>query len=140
MKVKAIHLYVALVCGLAIVLLATHDWSAIVHLPRPSLVGLGALVVLGLLSESLALTVHLSKSSGNSSITFIPLVACVLLFGPTSGVVLMVITGAVGEFLVRKKAPLKGVFNISQWICATTAGGWAFAAGCGGRAGNVCRC
>ncbi len=128
MKVKVIHLYVALVCGLAIVLLATHDWGTLAYLPRPSLVGLGALVVLGLLSESLALTVHLSKSSGNSSITFIPLVACVLLFGPTSGVVFMVITGAIGELLVRKKAPLKGVFNISQWICATTAGGWAFSA------------
>ncbi|MFG1691706.1 hypothetical protein ACGF5M_06090, partial [Gemmatimonadota bacterium] len=108
MKVKAIHLYVALICGLAIVLLAAHDWGTIVHLPRPSLVGLGALVVLGLLSESLALTVHLSKSSGNSSITFIPLVACVLLFGPTAGVVFMVITGSVGEFFVRKKPPLKG--------------------------------
>jgi putative nucleotidyltransferase with HDIG domain len=83
---------------------------------------------MGLLSESLAIRMKVGRDSGNASITFIPLLASAQLFGPAAAMILMPVTGAFGEFVVRRKVPLRGVFNVAQWTVATFAGGWAFLA------------
>jgi len=93
-----------------------------------------ALLVMGLLSEGLAIRVDLAgRKEGNSSVTFIPLLASVQLFGPTSAVVLMATTGGFGEFFVRRKERIRAVFNVAQWTVAASVGGLAFSA-LGGKA------
>lgn len=126
MKPRAIHIYVAIVTATALVCLALLDWHEVTRLPREHLFGLAALIALGLISEALALRIQVGNTSGNSTITFIPLLASVLLFGPTAAVLLMGLTGFVGEFAIRRKEGLKGLFNISQWIVATFLASWVF--------------
>lgn len=113
-------------CCAALVALAATDWHAVINLPHAGLRGLLALAVISLLSESLAIRLTVGKSAGNSSITFIPLLASVQLFGPASAVLLMGFTGVLVEFLVRRNHLVKGLFNSAQLIVATFAAGMAF--------------
>lgn len=123
-----VRAYVTAMCGLALVALALTDWASLVVMGAPSLVGLGALMGMGLLSESLAIRLTVGKSAGNTSITFIPLLAGVQLFGPPAAVLLMGLTGAFGEFLIRRKVFVRGIFNVSQWVVASFVGGLVFRA------------
>ena len=88
--------------------------------------GLLALVILGLISESLSLTVKVGGNSGSSSITFLPLLTCVLLFGPVPAVMLHAATGSFGEIIVRRTEPIKAIFNISQFLLSTVVAGLVF--------------
>ncbi|HSW28874.1 MAG TPA: HD-GYP domain-containing protein [Longimicrobiales bacterium] len=81
---------------------------------------------MSILSESLAIRLTVGKSAGNSSITFIPLLASVQLFGPEAAVLLMGVTGILVEFAIRRNELIRGVFNSSQLIFATFIAGWAF--------------
>lgn len=126
MKLRGIHYFVFLAVFLAIVAIPWHDWDAFIRLPALHLAGFAFLVVLGLITESLALTITVGRSAGNSSVAFLPLLTSVLLFGSASGVVFLSITGLIAEFLIRKKEAIRGVFNIAQYIISTTAGGIAF--------------
>ncbi|MDP2857811.1 MAG: hypothetical protein Q8P50_07535, partial [Bacillota bacterium] len=123
-----VRAFVAAVFAAAMICLAATDWGALVRLDTGSAIALAALVGMGLLSESLAIRLQVGRDAGNTSITFIPLLASVQLFGPAAAIVLMAVTGAVGEFAVRRKTLIRGVFNLSQWTCATFVGGWAFLA------------
>lgn len=101
------------------------DWSSLIH--RPDLKAWGVLLVMGVVSESFAIRLDVGKKSGsNSSITFVPLLASVQLFGPASAVVLMAATGAFGEFVVRRKEPIRATFNVAQWTIAAFVAGWVF--------------
>lgn len=128
MRRKGIRIYVGLMGALAVLCLVLLAWEDLLSLPRPHLVGILALTVLGLLSESLAVTFTVARNRGNSSITFLPLLACVILFGPTSAVLLMGISGGVAEFLIRRKEPIRAFFNLSQYITSTTLAGVGFSA------------
>ncbi|MFH1570808.1 MAG: hypothetical protein ABIL09_22640, partial [Gemmatimonadota bacterium] len=118
----------AVIFAAAIVSLAATDWGALARLDTASAIGLAALVGMGLLSEALAIRLGVGRDAGNTSITFIPLLASVQLFGPPAAIVLMAVTGAFGEFAVRRKPFIRGIFNVSQWTCATYFGAWAFLA------------
>lgn len=122
-KVKAFVAVTALGAASALVLT---DWSLLAGLAAPKVLGFAALVAMGLLSESLAIRLTVGRTSGNTSITFIPLLASVQLFGPAAAVTLMAVTGGFGEVVVRKKEPIRAVFNISQWIVSASIAGWAF--------------
>jgi hypothetical protein len=113
MKSKAIQTYVAFVVLMAAAILGGQDWSVLTQFPWVSVVGFLALVVLGVLSESWALTITVGRSAGGSSITFLPLLASILLFGPV---------------FIRKKEKVRAVFNVAQYVVSTAAGGWAFTA------------
>jgi putative nucleotidyltransferase with HDIG domain len=128
MKSKAIQTYVAFVVLMAAAILGGQDWSVLTQFPWVSVVGFLALVVLGVLSESWALTITVGRSAGGSSITFLPLLASILLFGPTAAVLFMLVTGLVGEVFIRKKEKVRAVFNVAQYVVSTAAGGWAFTA------------
>ena len=82
------------------------------------------LIGIALFSESLA--IGLSVGGGKSSITFLPLLASVQLFGPVGGLALIVPTMAFVEFVVRRKSLMKGTFNVAQAVVGTTLGGMAF--------------
>jgi len=104
--------------------LVVTDWSALGELPQASIFGLAGLIGIALFSESLA--IGLSVGGGKSSITFLPLLASVQLFGPVGGLALIVPTMAFVEFVVRRKSLMKGTFNVAQAVVGTTLGGMAF--------------
>ena len=118
--------YIMLVCVGAAACSAVTDWGYLVDLPQASLLGLAGLIAVGVLSEGMAIGLSVGASASTSSITFLPLLAGVQLFGPAAGVLLVAITQVFGEFVVRKKEPLKGTFNVAQAIVATTVAGWVF--------------
>ncbi len=104
------------------------DWGVLSSLSFESWAGLLSLVILGLVSEALSIKVKLAGNSGSSSITFLPLLTCVLLFGPVPAVILHAATGAFGEVIVRRNEPIKAIFNISQYLLCTVVGGIVFEA------------
>jgi putative nucleotidyltransferase with HDIG domain len=126
MKLRAIHLYVVSVCLAGVAVQPFLDWHAFTQLGNEHLFGLAALTALGVMSESLALTIKFGGSTGNTSITFIPLSASVLAFGPPSAVVFVFSTGVLAEFVIRKKEPLRATFNIGQYLLSTALAGWVF--------------
>lgn len=125
MNERRVQAYVVLMCLAAAICLFFTDWASLAALPSQSLVGLAGLVAVALLSESLAVGIGTS-AGGNSSITFLPLLASVQLFGPPAGVVLAVSTLSFVEFVVRRKPLDRAAFNVAQCVVATTLAGSAF--------------
>ena len=123
-----VRTYVAVVVVLSLGSLPLVDWASLFGLPAEAWAGLLALITLGLLSESLSLTIKVGGNSGSSSITFLPLLACVLLFGPAPALILHATTGTFGELIIRQKLPIKAIFNISQFVLSTVVGGLVFTA------------
>jgi len=126
MRNRFVTAYVGLAGAAALAALLVTDWGALALLNAGGALGLTALIGMGLFSESLAIRLKVGRDSGNTTITFIPLLASVQLFGPPAALILMVATGAFGEFLVRGKTPIRGLFNVSQWTVATFLGGVVF--------------
>ena len=124
---RAIKYYVGFTALLALGALLVQDWSVFADFPARDVGGFLVLLTLGLLAESRTLPITVGKRTGStSSIIFVPLLSSVLLFGPAPTVLLMGVTGFVGEFFVRKKEALRALFNTSQYIIATAAAGFAF--------------
>lgn len=123
---RSIHIYVAFVLTAAVFALLSQDWLQFFALPPRVLAGVGFLTLLGLASEGTALRSTLGRGTSTSSITFLPLLACVLLFGTTASVLFFAINGAIAEFFIRRKALLKSVFNASQYVLCTAVAGWVF--------------
>jgi putative nucleotidyltransferase with HDIG domain len=127
MNQRAIRYYVGFTAVLAFGAVLIQDWSVFADFSRRDLAGFSVLLILGLLAESRTLPITVGKRAGStSSIIFVPLLSSVLLFGPAPTVLLMGLTGFVGEFFVRKKELLRAAFNTSQYIIATAAAGSAF--------------
>jgi putative nucleotidyltransferase with HDIG domain len=127
-RIQPIHLYVSAVLVFAVTLSAGLDWSFEAADTSRSLLGFTVLLFLGIGSEAAAIRLNVGRSSGNTSITFIPLLACVAAFGPAAGVVFFLLSGLVVEFGIRKKEFVRSVFNVAQYVAATAAGGLAFQA------------
>ena len=102
------------------------DWEMVITLPAAALLGLAALVALGLLSEYLALTIDVTSNRGTSTITFLPSLATLLLFGPAAAAIFSLTMGGVGDFAFRRKPPLKATFNTAQYGLSMVLAGWAF--------------
>lgn len=113
-------------CVAAAVAAFLTDWAALAELPPSSQLGLAGLIAIGVLSEGLAIGLTVGASASTSSITFLPLLAGVQLFGPAAGVLLVALTQVIGEFGFRRKEPLRATFNVAQMILATSVGGWVF--------------
>ena len=114
------------ICVAAAVAAGLMDWSVLGQLSEGSLFGLAGLIAIGVLSEALAVSLTVGGTASTSSITFLPLLAGVQLFGPTAGLVLVFITQFFGEFVVRRKSTIRATFNVAQMVLATAVGGWAF--------------
>jgi len=128
MNERRLQAYVALIWVSAIACLAITDWALLWALPTDALAGLAGLILIAILSESLAiglLSVD-SRSVGKASITFLPLLASVQLFGPPAGVTLSLATLSFAELVVRRKSLFRATFNVAQTVVATTIAGAAF--------------
>jgi len=123
---RGIHLYVGATVLLSLMLIATQDWGSLSNFPVSAAVGLGSLVLLGLISEASAFTYRLGASGGSSSLVFLPLVAAVVLFGPTAAICLIIVTTVPGEFLIRRRPFIRAAFNVAQYVNATVVAGFLF--------------
>ena len=128
MQSNSTRLYVALVTALAATSFLFVDWMSLAALGEDIWTGLLSLIILGLVSESLSLSVKVAGNRGSSSITFLPLLACVLLFGPVPALIFHAATGTFGELIIRKSEPIKATFNISQYLLSTAVAGLVFTA------------
>lgn len=136
MKIRTIHIYVTSTVALALIALGVQDWSWIVPHSLADVrdafdpvTGFVVLLMLGFFSESVTLPISIGrKAASTSSIVFLPLLGSLLLFGPEPTVLFMAITGISGEFLIRRKEPLRASFNSAQYIIATALGGSVFSA------------
>ena len=128
MQSTSIRIYVALVTALAAASFLFVDWVSLAPLGEDVWTGLLSFIILGLVSESLSLSVKVAGNRGSSSITFLPLLACVLLFGPVPALIFHAATGTFGELIVRKNEPIKATFNISQYLLSTAVAGLVFTA------------
>jgi putative nucleotidyltransferase with HDIG domain len=126
MQDRQVRIYVGVVWALALTCLIGTDWRTIIDLPGTSILGLATLVLIGLTSESVAISLSVGGSGGRSSITFLPLLAAVQLFGPEAGIVLILLTLCFAEFVIRRKGWLKATFNVAQAVLAATIAGWGF--------------
>ena len=97
-------------------------------LSREHLISWAVLVLLGLMSEGLAMRVEVGKNSGSTSVIFIPVLVGLLLFGPAAALALMLVAGVSAELAIRKKPPRKVIFNAGQWALACGIGGLVFGA------------
>ncbi|NNM33258.1 MAG: hypothetical protein HKO53_09335, partial [Gemmatimonadetes bacterium] len=126
MRPKAIHTLVSAVCIAVVAGVMSLDLTPLALLAPRDLLGLAALVGLGLLAEYLALTIDVSKNKGASTITFLPCLTTLLVFGPAAGTFFMMLVGGLGEFGFRRKPPLKATFNTAQYGLSMLIAGWAF--------------
>lgn len=126
MNERRLKLYIYSMYFAAILAGTLTDWSSIGDLPRPALLGWLGLIVIGVLSEALAIGLSVGATSSTSSITFLPLLAAVQLFGPAPAIILVCVTQVFGELVVRRK-PLERVsFNVAQAVVGTAVGGYLF--------------
>jgi putative nucleotidyltransferase with HDIG domain len=133
-----LNLFVAGVVLAGIASAVSQDWARLIALPAESLFSIAVLILLSLFSEVLSLPLEVGKGSGGdpstttTSISFIPVLVGLILFGPAAAIVLMLTAGLTTEVVVRKKPAIKTLFNAGQWALACGLGGIAFSAA-GGR-------
>jgi len=141
MKLTRVQIYVGVIVVLASGATVLQDWGSLLGIlfssgpfPWRHVVGWTALLLLGLMAETLTLSIKVGRSAGStSSINFLPLLTSILLFGPVPTVLFWGITGVVGEFLIRKKETIRAVFNSAQYVLATSVSAWIYD-GLGGEA------
>jgi putative nucleotidyltransferase with HDIG domain len=128
MQNRTLKAFVFTVISLGAVALAFQDWAGLAAFPAEVMIGYGVLIILGLISEGTALRLTLGRGGTTSSTIFLPLIACVLLFGPAATVLFFAISGVISEFFIRRKEVVKASFNLAQYVISAAIAGWAFQA------------
>lgn len=83
--------------------------------------GIAALMALTILAEGLG--VRISAGRAVFSVSLIPTVATVPLFGPSVAVLSTAVSQTIAQFVVLKHHPIKAIFNVSQLSFAIAFGG-----------------
>lgn len=126
MNDRRLTAYIWSIYGLAVCALFLTDWSSLAQLPGDAVLGWVGLIVVGVLSEGLAIGLSVGAAASTSSITFLPLLAAVQLFGPSAAVILVCVTQVFGELVVRRKPVGRVLFNVAQVVVATVLAGYLF--------------
>lgn len=125
---QRIHAYVLLLSVGAIWLVPQVQWPDLAALPVDGVIALLILMALGLFSERWSVAYSGGARGGSHSVTFIPLLASVLLFGTAAPVLFIGVTGTVAEVFFRKKGALRATFNVAQYVFASALAGLVFQA------------
>ena len=100
------------------------------HIPSPDVElhwnALAAFALLGFLSEATYLRLRVGQSETNASVAFIPFIASLLLFDTGWAVSIAAVAELGVEYVVRKKPPIKIIFNVSQLIVSLSLASWAY--------------
>ena len=111
---KRAQTYCMIVVAVALIVMPQYDWSVLWELDQASVIGACALVVLAIISESLSISGTVGNQKPTSSIAFLPLFACVLLFPAQVAIAAAIITFGTGQVFIHKRPPLRAAFNASQ--------------------------
>ena len=125
---QRIHAYVALVTLGSLGLATQVAWVDLWSLPADSTLALLVLMALGMFSERWSVAYSGGERGGSHTVTFIPLLACVLLFGSAAPVFFIAVTGTVAEVFFRKKGALRATFNVGQYVFASAVAGITYQA------------
>jgi putative nucleotidyltransferase with HDIG domain len=85
-----------------------------------------AFAALGFLSEATYLRLRVGQSETNASVAFIPFIASLLLFDTGWAVSIAAVAEFGVEYAVRRKPPLKILFNVSQLVVSLSLASWVF--------------
>jgi putative nucleotidyltransferase with HDIG domain len=110
---RSAYIYFSVVIAAAIGLSALAFWAIDGGVPHSHLLGVLAFVGLGILAEVLAMDVGPSRSA-SSSIGFIPLLACIIIFPLGIALCAAIAVHSFTQLVVRRRIPWKAAFNISQ--------------------------
>lgn len=126
-RVNKIQVYVTAMALAAGVAVACVDWGQLALLGSQALYGVLVLLFVGLVSEHQSVSTMEGDRRGSShTITFIPLSASVILFGPAAAALFIGVVGTIAEFLIREKSLDRGIFNTSQYLVSTAIAGGIF--------------
>lgn len=126
MKRPSFQTFVTMMVAAGTAAAALQDWPKLVGQPSQQLFGVAVLILLALFSEALSLSLDIGKHSARSSVIFVPVLVGLLLFGPAAALLIMVTAGVTAEVGIRRKEPIKALFNAGQWALACGLGGLAF--------------
>lgn len=87
---------------------------------------IAAFAVLGFLSEASYLRLRVGRVETQSSISFIPFIGSVFLFDTGWAALIAGTAVFTSEFVVKKKAPIKIIFNVSQMILSVSLASWIY--------------
>lgn len=124
---RSFRVYVALTAAATACCLAAAGWSVPVNDADRHWNALAAFLVLGFLSEASYLKLRVGRAETQSSVAFIPFIASVVLFD--TGWVALIAAGAMlgVESVVRRKAPVRVLFNVAQMTLSVIAASWLYA-------------
>jgi len=117
------YIYLALVSAAALALTALLPWSDLFAFGPHEILGLVAFIGIAILSEALAIDFSVGQDRrAKSSIVFLPLFACAMVFPPSAAVAATVVVIAATEMLLRERVLWRATFNISQNVLGIGAG------------------
>lgn len=116
-----LKVYVAAVVAVAVALLATASWAQPPVESQAFTSTLAALLLLGFLSEASSISLRLG--SATSSVAFVPFLATVFLLGPSWAMLVGGLSFFAVEAFVRRKPPIKILFNAGKEVIALAGAG-----------------
>ena len=129
---RSFRVYVSLMAAAAIVCFLAASWSVSPADVDRQWNALAAFLVLGFVSEASYLRLRVGKAETQSSVAFIPFIASIMLFA-TGWAALVAAAAMLGvESVVRRKPPIRVLFNVCQIIVSVVLGSWVYVA-LGGR-------
>lgn len=90
----------------------------------------GTLLALAVVSDLLAL--QISETGASTDASFVPVLASIILLGPTGAVTIVVATSLLSEVVIRRKSGLRGAFNMAQLALTTGIAGVVYVLSGGG--------
>ena len=109
---------------MALLAASLYAWLPLGHdfdLTLRQLGGAAAFAGVALLAEGLAIDFGKGRQA-RSSLSFIPLLACAMLFPPVIAVTITFVVIATSNFALRKQDSVKGLFNVAQVVIAVGVG------------------
>ena len=114
------------VSALAVLMVFLPEWQLPSNSPSRFWNALAAFALLSIVSDALFFRIPIANS--NASLAFIPLQATVPLFGHPWPMLIGGFTALVVDALIRKKSPIRVVFNTAQYMLAVGCGAWVYRA------------
>jgi putative nucleotidyltransferase with HDIG domain len=121
-----IKVYVFITAAVAALCLLAAGW----HVPAEDQArhwnAIAAFAVLGFVSEASYLRLRVGRGETNSSVAFIPYIASLLLFDTGWAISIAATSEFCAEYFVRRKPPLKIVFNVAQQMVSLALASWVY--------------
>lgn len=117
---KKAYLYLTLIAALAAVMAAAQPWPALMELSRNEHIAIAVLIALIVLSEWLAVDIAIgSERRVRSSMAFLPLLTCAVLFPPPATLLATAISAFVTQITQKDRPAWKVIGNVSIAIVST---------------------